>query len=144
MNNIYLLIAAVAGAGIALQVIINTQLRVNTATVWWAAAVQFAVGFGGLVLAALLMREPLPTSTRGPWWMWVGGLLGATYIVVSVVLSRRIGTAVLLASTVVGQLVMALLIDHYGLLGAPVYRLSVTRVLGVALLIAGVIVIRWR
>jgi bacterial/archaeal transporter family-2 protein len=145
MNTVLMMIvAAVAGGGIAFQVIINTQLRVATDSPLWAAATQFLVGFSGLVLVALAMREPLPHAARGPWWMWTGGLLGATYIVVSVLLSRRLGAAVLLASTVVGQLIVALLIDHYGWLGAPVFRLSTSRLVGVALLIAGVVVMRWR
>lgn len=147
MNNVYLLIVAVAGAGIAVQLLINTQLRVTSGSALWSSAAQFLLGFAGLIVASLVAREPLPspaTLARGPWWMWLGGLLGAVYILVSVLMSRRLGATVLLAATVVGQLVMALLIDHYGWLGAPVIRLSTSRVLGVALVVFGVIVMRWR
>lgn len=142
--NLLLLVAVVAGAGLAVQVLLNTQLRLSVGSVLWAAAIQFVVGLSGLVAAALVTRESLPASTRGPWWMWCGGLIGATYIVVGIVLSRRLGTAALLAATVVGQLSMALLIDHYGWFGAPVIRVSLTRAAGVALLVAGVVLLRWR
>jgi transporter family-2 protein len=144
MNSVLMLFAALAGGGIAFQVVFNTQLRVATGSPLWASAAQFVVGLGALTLVALALREPLPQTARGPWWMWIGGFFGATYIVVSVLLSRRLGTAVLLASTVVGQLLAALAIDHYGWLGAPVIRLSTTRVLGAALLIAGVLLMRTR
>jgi glutaminyl-peptide cyclotransferase len=145
MNNVYMLVAAVAGAGIALQLIVNTHLRMTAGSAVWAAAIQFFVGLTGLVVVGLALREraSLPGLSRAPWWIWIGGLLGATYILVSVLLSRRLGAAVLLASTVVGQLSAALLIDHYGWLGAPIYKLSFTRVLGVILLVAGVVVMRW-
>ena len=144
MNSVLMLFAALAGGGIAFQVVVNTQLRVVTASPLWASTAQFLVGLCGLTIVALVLREPLPQSVRGPWWMWIGGFLGATYIVVSVLLSRRLGTAVLLASTVVGQLLTALVIDHYGWLGAPVSRLSANRVLGAALLISGVLLMRGR
>jgi transporter family-2 protein len=61
---------------------------------------------------------------------------------VSVVLVSRLGAALLLASIVVGQLVASLLIDHYGWLGAPVHRISPARLIGAALLVAGVALIR--
>ena len=146
MQNVFLLVAAITGAGIAFQVIINTQLRITAGSVLWAAIIQFTVGLAALGTAALLVRERVPAAAllRAPWWMWTGGLFGATYIVLSVVVSRRLGTAVLLASTVVGQLTMALVIDHWGLLGAPVHRLSASRILGALLLVAGVFVMRWR
>jgi transporter family-2 protein len=146
MNNLYMLAAAIAGAGIALQLVVNTQLRVTTGSAVWAAAIQFVVGLVGLLIVGLVTREEVSTQSlgRGPWWIWTGGLLGATYIVISVLISRRLGAAVMLASTVVGQLMAAVLIDHYGWLGAPVYRLSAMRALGVAMLVGGVIIIRWR
>jgi transporter family-2 protein len=144
MNSLLMVVAALAGGGMAFQVIVNTQLRLATGSALWTAATQFLVGLGGLILLALAAREPLPHTVRGPWWMWVGGLLGASYIVVTVLLSRRLGTSLLLASTVVGQLLTALLIDHYGWLGAPVFRLSATRVLGAAFLMAGVLLMRTR
>jgi transporter family-2 protein len=139
-----MLSAALAGGGIAFQVLMNTQLRAATGSALWASATQFLVGCSALTVVALLMREPLPQTVRGPWWMWAGGFFGATYIVVSVLASRRLGIAVLLASTVVGQLVTALIVDHYGWLGAPVVRLSSNRLLGAVLLIAGVLLMRGR
>jgi transporter family-2 protein len=146
LANLYLLVAIAAGAGLAVQLVVNTQLRLTAGSALWAAVIQFCVGLTALLVATAALRERIavPALSRAPWWAWIGGLFGATYIVVSVLLSRRLGAAVLLASTVVGQLVAALAIDHYGWLGAPVYRLSPTRVLGAALLVAGVIMMRWR
>ena len=144
MNSVLMLCAALAGGGIAFQVLMNTQLRVAAGSALWASATQFLIGCSALTFVALLTREPLPQTVRGPGWMWAGGFFGATYIVVSVLASRRLGTAVLLASTVVGQLITALIADHYGWLGAPVVRLSSNRVLGAALLVAGVLLMRGR
>ena len=49
-----------------------------------------------------------------------------------------------LATIIVGQLSAALVVDHFGLFGGPVVRMSLTRVAGVALLLAGITLMRWR
>jgi transporter family-2 protein len=143
MNNLFLVLAVVVGAGLAVQVMVNAQLRLATASTVWAALLQFVVGLVGLLAAAALFREPVPAALpRSPWWIWTGGLLGATYILLSIVLVSRLGAALLLASVVVGQLAASLVIDHYGWLGAPVHRASPARLIGAALLVAGVALIR--
>lgn len=147
VNSAYLLIALAAGAAIAVQALANSRLRVALGTPVWAAIVQFVVGLAVLVAIAFVTRQPGPDASglsRMPWWGWVGGALGALFIVVSIVLTPRLGTALTLATITVGQLVAALVLDHYGLLGAPVVRLSVPRVLGAAFLLAGIALMRWK
>jgi transporter family-2 protein len=61
----------------------------------------------------------------------------------AVVTTPVLGAALMLASSIVGQLGAALVIDHFGLFGATVVPISTTRVLGVLLLAAGVMLIRW-
>jgi transporter family-2 protein len=60
-----------------------------------------------------------------------------------VIVTPRLGAAVMLASTILGQLGAALVVDHFGWFGAAVVPISVTRVLGAMLLALGVILIRW-
>jgi transporter family-2 protein len=79
-----------------------------------------------------------------PWWGWVGGGIGALFIVVSIVLTPRLGTALTLATITAGQLLAALVLDHYGWLGAPMIRLSVPRVLGALCLLLGIALMRWK
>jgi transporter family-2 protein len=113
----------------------------------WAAVAQFVVGLVLLVVVAAMTRQPAPVMSglwRMPLWAWVGGAVGALFIVVSIVLTPRIGTALTLATITVGQLLAALVLDHYGLLGAPVIRLSLPRVLGAACLLLGLFLMRMR
>jgi transporter family-2 protein len=145
LTNLYLLVGAMAGAGVAAQAVINARLRVIVGAPLWAAATQFTVGLALILLVALATRQPAPLTVglpRAPWWIWLGGVFGATFIVVSIVLTPRLGAALMLASMIVGQLVAALLIDHYGLFGAEVIRLTPVRIIGAALLVAGVLLIR--
>ena len=147
MNPLYLSIALVTGAAIAVQALANSRLRLALGTPVWAAIAQFVVGLVLLVVVAIATRQPAPMLGglgRLPAWAWVGGIVGALFIVVSIVLTPRLGTAVTLATITVGQLVAALALDHYGWLGSPVIRLSLPRVLGAACLLLGIFLMRWR
>ena len=145
MTNLYILFAMAAGAGVAAQAVINARLRFILGAPVWAAMAQFGVGLILLVLMAASMRQPVPSGAdvaRAPWWMWTGGLFGATFILMAVIATPRLGAALMLASSIVGQLGTALVIDHFGLFGATVIPVTGSRVLGVVLLAVGVMLIR--
>lgn len=148
MTSFYILLMVLVGAAVAGQIAINAQLRVVAASTLWATNISFAVtmltGLIALGVAAVLGRAPLPAPDlwRGPWWLWLGGLGGALYVLFAILLAHRLGAAVLSAAGILGQLGAALLIDHYGWFGVPVQRLSPERFVGAVLLIAGVVLIR--
>ena len=147
MNNFYLLLAFVTGAGVAAPSVINTRLRLLLGGPLWAAAAQFVVGLVLLLIVAAATRQPAPVTVGlggAPWWVWTGGAFGAIFIVVTIVLTAEIGATLTLASIIVGQLTAALVVDHYGLFGGTVVRLTPTRVMGVAMLLLGVTLIRWK
>lgn len=146
MTNLYILFAVAAGAGVAAQAVINARLRLLLGAPVWAAVTQFTVGLAALALFAAISRQALPSSVgldRAPWWVWIGGIFGATFILMSIIVTPRLGAALMLAATIVGQLGTALAIDHYGWFGANVIPISLTRVAGVVLLALGVVLIRW-
>jgi len=147
VNPFYLSVAFVTGAAIAVQALANSRLRFALGTPVWAAIAQFIVGLAALVAIAIVTRQPAPDTgglSRMPWWGWVGGAIGALFITVSIVLTPRLGTAVTLATMTVGQMLAALVLDHYGWLGAPMIRLSLPRLLGAACLLAGIALMRWK
>ena len=150
MNNFFVLLMLMAGAGVAAQIAINAQLRVAAASAVWATNISFAVsmaaGLAALAFAVVLAREPLPAPAlwRAPWWVWFGGLGGAAYVLLAILLVRRLGVALLSAVGILGQLVASVLIDHYGWFGTPVHRISAARAIGVVLLAIGVALIRWK
>lgn len=150
MTNLYLLLMTMAGAAAAAQIAINARLMSVTASALWASNISFAVtmliGVVVLAVASLLGSAPPPTAAlwNAPWWIWLGGLGGATYVLLAIVLADRLGAALLSAAAVLGQLGVSLLIDHYGWFGMPVQRLSAQRLIGLALLTVGVALIRWK
>jgi transporter family-2 protein len=111
-----------------------------------AAIVNFVVGLGALVLVAMASGARwAPGSTAAvPAWAWFGGLLGAAYVASTTVLGPRLGAAALLALTLAGQMVAALIVDHYGVIGFPQSPVTPSRLIGAALLVAGVLLIMRR
>ena len=147
MNNLYLLLALGTGAGVAVMAVFNARLGGLLGGPFWAAAAQFSVALSVVLAVTFATRQPAPTTTGldgAPWWVWTGGVFSATFIVVSTFLTPRLGVAVTLATIIVGQLSAALVVDHFGLFGGPVVRVSSTRVAGVGLLLAGITLMRWR
>jgi bacterial/archaeal transporter family-2 protein len=147
VNNLYFLLALGTGAGVAVMAVFNARLGSLLGGPFWAAATQFSVALAVVLSVAFLTRQPAPTTAGiggAPWWVWTGGVFSATFIVVSILLTPRLGVALTLATIIVGQLSAALVVDHFGLFGGPVVRVSPTRVAGVALLLAGITLMRWR
>ena len=147
MNNLFLLLAVVAGAGVTIQAIVNARLGAAFGAPIWGAMTQFVVGLAILLLAVAVTRQPAPnTTTVGqlPWWLWTGGLFGALFIFSTVYLTPKFGSALTMSCAILGQLIAAVLIDHFGWFGATAVRTSGTRLAGAVLLAAGVILMRWR
>ena len=150
MNNLYILLMLAAGAGIAAQIAVNAQLRVATGSALWAANIVFAVSMAVALLAIAgtavfsTLPSPAPALWRAPAWVWTGGLFGAVYVVLAILLADRMGAALVSATGIFGQLCASILIDHYGWFGMPIQRATPARLIGVALLAAGVVLIRWR
>jgi transporter family-2 protein len=135
----------VAGTLVAAQAGVNAQLARRLGDPVMAAFVSFAVGTLALGLVVLARRPALPGAAAlagVPWWAWVGGLLGAFFVTVAVVAAPRIGAVTLVALMVTGQFVASLLLDRFGLLGFPERSVSWVRLAGVALLVAGVALVR--
>src|SRR5688572_20521334 len=140
MIAFYLGIALVAGAVITLQTGSNARLKEAFGHALPAVIVSSLIGIGLLVAVMLVTRTPVPSLARvtsAPWTAWLGGLLGAGYAVVVVVLARHLGAATLTAAVVTGQLICSVVLDHFGLLGFELHAVNAGRVIGCLLLMAG-------
>jgi transporter family-2 protein len=76
------------------------------------------------------------------WWQLTGGMFGAFYVCAIIVTAVKIGSANMFSLMVAGQLLLAVLFDHFGLLGFNVHKVTVARFCGIVLLVAGVYVIQ--
>jgi len=87
--------------------------------------------------------KPDLAATRAlPWYAWVGGLCGVIFVIAATWGVPRLGVATTITLMVAGQLILGLVLDHFGAFGAPRQPVNLVRVLGVALMIGGVLLVR--
>ena len=144
MRSTFYLLAGLAGAIIPLQALINAHLGRAIGGTLWAATTSFAVGTLALIAysssfatSGVLINQAISTL---PWWAWIGGILGAFFVASTIVVVTEIGAAGMVSIVIMGQLVSAVLLDHYGILHAA-QPASFSRIMGVVLLMAGVLLI---
>jgi bacterial/archaeal transporter family-2 protein len=139
----YLLFALAAGAMLPLQFGINAQLATWVGSSARAALVSFVVGALTLLVAVLVAARGWPDRAGdAPWWVWIGGALGAFYVLGSIVTAPKLGAVTLVALILAGQAIASLLVDHFGWVGFEEHPITPLRVLGVLLLAGGVALVR--
>ncbi len=144
-QSLLFLMAVVAGAMLAVQAGLNSEMGRAVKSPVYGALISFVAGGIALFAYCVATRVPLGNVRKAfelPWYYWMGGVLGGFYVVAIIVLAPRLGVALTIGLTVAGQMVFSLLIDHYGLLGIPVHTINWMRVLGVSLIIGGVVLLR--
>jgi bacterial/archaeal transporter family-2 protein len=142
---LYLLLAVVAGAMMPTQAAINNKLAGYVMSPISAAFISFLIGTVGLFVYMLATGTPVGSLSNvkdAPPIAWVGGLLGAFFVTCTIVLAPRIGVAMTFSLVVAGQMLITLVLDHFGFLGLPVKEVSLARIGGVLLIIVGVAIIR--
>ncbi len=136
-------LAAIAGVLVGMQAPVNSRLGRDLGSVQ-AATFSFVVGTVALALIASLFYGGLGSFGsvgKAPWWALVGGLLGAVYVTVAILTVRTLGVSGLTAIVISGQLVAAVVIDRFGLLGIAKQPIGATRIVGLVLLVAGVLLV---
>lgn len=140
---IFLTIAA--GASIVVQQALNANLRVALNSTAWAGVASYCVGLVCMAFLVIGLRDPVPslvTVARIPWWTWSGGLFGAIFIGIAILLVPQLGAATFIALLVTGQMLASVTFDHFGWLGLTQRAIDLPRLIGVAMLIGGVVLIR--
>ncbi|MCF4176481.1 DMT family transporter [Vibrio sp. McD22-P3] len=144
---VLVILSVVVGVGLVSQAGVNAQLKIGMSSSLQAAFVSFVVGTA--VLGMLVVIEGKPWFPQGsisslPWWAWVGGLLGAFNIAMSIYLAPQLGALALAISIVCGQVIASIFYDQYGLLGYPTIEMTPQRIGGALLIILGVMLVTYQ
>ena len=136
------LFTAGAGGLIALQAPINAGLAKATGDLP-SALISFLVGTAALLLIVVVSGKAggISHATDVRWYYLLGGLLGAIYVANALVAVSSIGAGGVAAATIAGQLTASVVADRLGILGLEQVALSPLRLLGVALLLVGTVLI---
>jgi bacterial/archaeal transporter family-2 protein len=132
-----------AGCLVGMQAPINSRLGKTVGT-FQAATFSFLVGTAVLLLITAFVHGGLGSLSQVrqvPWWALVGGLLGAVYVTVALLAVRTLGVSGLTAVVITGQLAISVAIDRFGLLGIAKQQIDASRIAGLVLLVAGVVLV---
>lgn len=139
---LYVVVAFVAGAVVAVQPGINGTLSKRLDHPIQASVISFSVGWAVLVVSCLGLGQRLPRPSMlqsAPWWLWLGGgTVGAFFVTTALIVAPRIGAAYWVALIVAGQMAASLLLDHYGLVGFAKREIGWEGIVGALLVICGV------
>ncbi len=125
----------------ALQAPMNAALGQGLGSGTAAAAISFGVGFVALLIVLTMTGEMqhLANATTVNKWLLVGGCLGAFYVWAILWAIPVLGVVTAISAMILGQLIVALILDAYGMFGLPIAEISIHRVLGIFFVAGGLV-----
>ena len=137
-----LLLAMLVGAIVPVQTAINTRLRQSVGSPIGATFVSFIIA---VVVASVIswgasgaLVPDLSTAASQPWWAWLGGFMGVMFIAGNIVLFPKLGPVQTVILPILGQVIMGLLIDRFGLFQSPQVPVGPLRLLGALIVVGGI------
>ncbi len=136
--------ALIAGAAMSVQGVMNTRLGDKVGVLETNAFVQL-VGFVlALLVAFFFGRGDIRQIGQAPWYAWLGGVL-APVITVTVMLSiSGLSPTIAISTILIAQLAVAAAIDAFGIMGAEKLPFTWQKLVGLALMIGGVVLMKWQ
>ena len=122
----------------------NGALRNGLTNPWLASVVSFLPVLAFLMVIWFCMPRPMPTAEgigTMPWWAPLGGLMGGFAVIAGLLFVDKVGAGPFAGLTITANLLMSLLVDHFGLFGMQVHQLNIWRALGGALMAGGIVLI---
>lgn len=144
---VFILLVALGGAGLAIQMACNARLRMATGSAILTTILSVLVTLISLALvwiSGLADRGSIPAFHSLPKWAWFGGIFAGYYLVASLIGIPKLGAAAVLSLVIAGQMVTALILDSTGAFEVPRISPSAFRVIGTLLVLIGAWLIQKR
>jgi transporter family-2 protein len=141
MRALLYVFVAVTGALTSVESGANSKLTASLGGPWWPAILFSLISLGLLAAAAVFLAGPFPMGQvmSAPWWAWTGGIVSALYIVSMLVAPNILGAGLFTGLTVTAAVLASIALDHWGLVGFPVHPAGMGRLIGAALMAAGIV-----
>jgi len=147
MNNAWTYpLILIAGALQAWGPPMNNALKKGLENPWLSSLVSFLPIVAALSVVWLCLPKPLPSGaslSQMPWWAPLGGLIGSFAVVAGLIFVGEVGAGAFAGLTITANILMSLVIDKFGLFGMEVHALSAGRMVGAALMVAGIALISY-
>jgi transporter family-2 protein len=144
MKILYYLLPLFAGIAMSIQSGINAQLRGALQHPIIAALISFLTGTIALIVILVFSKQALPTLQQYSdvsFYKYTGGLLGAFIVTVTLISISKVGAGNMFVLIVAGQLITAVIMDHMGVLGLKENPLTVQKLIGISLVVAGAYIV---
>ncbi|WP_421548003.1 DMT family transporter [Pseudomonas sp. QD4] len=138
-----ILLSLLAGFAVPLQAGTNARLGTLLGHPLWATGVSLLVSLLALMVVLLVIKVPKPNLSAlsgAPWWIWMGGIAGVLYITIALLMAPRLGALNFIMAVIIGQLVISLIIDYFGLVGLPRKDISLQKLVGVLVVVGGFVI----
>jgi bacterial/archaeal transporter family-2 protein len=134
----------IAGGAVAAQAPINNVVSKQIGSLG-AASVNFAVGLVCILIVTFVFAGGLESSDGSespPWYYWIfGGIAGVIIVTTTLITVRELGAGGVTAATIAGQLTLSVVLDRLGALGLDERAITWDKLLGIALLTAGTVLV---
>ncbi|PIE42407.1 MAG: hypothetical protein CSA47_00900 [Gammaproteobacteria bacterium] len=139
MFVLYLLAIGI-GFAVAFQSGLNAELSRLIGSNGWAAIISFLAGLLVLLVYVLISQQSLSLKklSNVPPHLFIGGALGAMFVLSIIILFPKIGAVNVVIFTVTGQMLCSLIIDHYGWFGVAVSTVNWQKVAALLLMLAAI------
>ena len=138
------LLAIMAGVLNTVQSGANATLNKSLEQPVMAALVVTAANVAVYLLASPFLGMSWPGAERiaqTPWWAWIGGALGAVYVLTAILFADRLGAAVFTGLTVTAGILTSIVLDHFGWVGFQQHTAGLWRIAGGAIMIGGLLLV---
>lgn len=144
MKTIWIFIALISGMLLPIQAGVNIRLGKSIDSPIYASMLSFIVGVVSLMIYIAVTKQEVSWVgiKTAPGYAWMGGALGAFFVTATMLAFPRIGPALTFGLIVAGQMLIAVVFDHFNILVAAQHSINSWRIIGMCLIIAGVIIIQ--
>lgn len=141
----YLLPVFLLGVLTPIQTAANSRLRESVVSPFIASLVSFSIGSIFLMIVTLCEKGGLSIDcelfSRLPWWAWLGGICGLWGLTVNIIIFPKLGAMQTALMPMLGQIVMGIIIDSFGLLRSPQFSFTFLRFISVCIILLGMVMV---
>lgn len=141
------IVGIIAGLASTMQGSVNARIREMIKSPYITTLINFMTAIAVLVVLVLVTEGNLDMHrddiASQPAWILCGGLCGVVIVMLGIICIPIIGSARNVTLLCFGQIMAGLVVDNYGLFGAPVTKMSMMRAIGAVLVLVGIILISY-